>query len=76
MAATAGAAAWCRVTAIVSYPATGDRFTVWVGLPMAQWNGRFQGIGGGGFVAGSPMFLSRQVARGFAAGALARTVHE
>lgn len=62
----AAQAAWCRVTAIVSFP-TGDRFTVWVGLPIAHWNGRFQGLGGGGFKAGSLESLGPQVAKGYAA---------
>jgi len=63
------APAWCQVTAVVSYPASGDRFTVWVGLPMTQWNGRFQGLGGGGFMVGNPMSLAPQVASGYAAAA-------
>jgi Tannase and feruloyl esterase len=66
---TAGAPSWCRITAIVSYPATGDRFTVWIGLPVAHWNGRFQGLGGGGYLAGSPDSLAPQVAKGYAAAA-------
>jgi feruloyl esterase len=63
----AGAADWCRVTATVSYPATGERFTVWIGLPLQQWNGRFEGIGGGGFQVGSADPLAGNVAMGFAA---------
>jgi hypothetical protein len=67
--ASAGAPSWCRITAIVSYPATGDRFTVWVGLPIEHWNGRFQGLGGGGYMAGNIESLSPQVAKGYAAAA-------
>jgi feruloyl esterase len=40
---------WCRVTAIVTHPPTGDQIKVWIGLPVTNWNGRFQGNGGGGF---------------------------
>jgi feruloyl esterase len=65
-AGTDGAPAWCRVTATVSYPGTGERFTVWIGLPLQQWNGRFEGIGGGGFQVGSADPLASNVAMGFA----------
>ena len=51
-----------RVIAIVTHPPSGDRVKVWIGLPLTNWNGRFQGTGGGGFLGGS-------VSRGFAAGA-------
>jgi len=33
----------CLVTAIVTHPPAGDRVKVWVGLPLTNWNGRFQG---------------------------------
>jgi feruloyl esterase len=59
----------CRVTAIVTHPPAGDRVTVWVGLPLTNWNGRFQGTGGGGFLGGHPNSLRGSVARGFSAGA-------
>src|SRR4051812_8765012 len=39
----------CRVTAITTQPPAGDRVTIWVAIPMANWNGRFMGTGGGGF---------------------------
>jgi Tannase and feruloyl esterase len=65
--AVAGAPTWCRVTALVSYP-SGEKFTVWVGLP-ELWNGRFQGQGGGGFMAGSADSLAAQVAEGYATAA-------
>jgi len=57
------------VTAIVTHPPAGDRVKVWIGLPLTNWNGRFQGNGGGGFLGGSPGGLRDPVARGFAAGA-------
>jgi len=57
------------VTAIVTHPPAGDRVKVWIGLPLTNWNGRFEGTGGGGFLGGSPGSLRDPVARGFAAGA-------
>ncbi len=47
----------CRVTAIVTHPPAGDRVKVWIGLPLTNWNGRFQGTGGGGFLGGHPNSL-------------------
>lgn len=59
----------CLVTAIVTHPPAGDRVKIWIGLPLTNWNGRFQGTGGGGFLGGSQGSLREPVARGFAAGA-------
>jgi pimeloyl-ACP methyl ester carboxylesterase len=59
----------CRVTAIVTHPPAGDRVKVWIALPLTNWNGRFQGNGGGGFLGGHPATLPGPVARGFSAGA-------
>ncbi|MDB6035615.1 MAG: hypothetical protein JWM16_5953, partial [Verrucomicrobiales bacterium] len=59
----------CRVTAIVTHPPAGDRVKVWIGLPLTNWNGRFQGTGGGGFLGGHPNSLRGPVAQGFSAGA-------
>jgi feruloyl esterase len=67
--AAGGAAGWCRVTAVVSDPGDTDKITVWVGLPLQNWNGRFQGTGGGGFMVGSLGSLAPQVAKGYAAAA-------
>ena len=61
--------AMCRVTVIVTHPPADGRVTVWIGLPLTNWNGRFQGNGGGGFLGGHPNSLRGPVARGFAAGA-------
>jgi hypothetical protein len=41
-----------RITAIVTHPPANDRVKVWVALPVKNWNGRFRGNGGGGFVTG------------------------
>ncbi|MGY1641710.1 tannase/feruloyl esterase family alpha/beta hydrolase [Geodermatophilus sp. SYSU D00703] len=46
----------CRVQLTVTHPPAGDRVAVWVHLPAETWNGRFQGVGGGGFLGGSPEF--------------------
>jgi len=54
-----------RVTAIVTHPPAHDRVKVWVALPGKNWNGRFQGNGGGGFLGGSPESLRGPVAQGF-----------
>src|SRR6185369_303346 len=43
----------CRVIATVTHPPAGDRIMVWIGLPITNWNGRFRGNGGGGYVGGS-----------------------
>src|SRR2546423_4635094 len=59
----------CRVTAIVTHPPAGDRVKVWIGLPLTNWNGRFQGTGGGGFLGGHPNSLRGPVRQGFSAGA-------
>ncbi len=60
---------WCRVAATVTHPPAGDRVKVFIGLPVTNWNGRFQGNGGGGFSGGSAGSLRGPVARGFTAGA-------
>jgi feruloyl esterase len=59
----------CRVTAIVTHPPARDRVTVWIGLPLNNWNGRFQGTGGAGFFGGHPNNLHGPVGLGFSAGA-------
>ena len=43
--------------------------TIWIGLPMTGWNGRFMGTGGGGFSGGSAGGVNQPVTQGFAAGA-------
>lgn len=58
-----------RVTAIVTHPPASDRVKVWVALPVKNWNGRFRGVGGGGFLTGHAELLRVGVAQGFAAAA-------
>jgi len=60
--------AFCRVTAVLTHPPAGDRIHVWIGLPASGWNGRFQGVGGGGFSGGNPNGVAGPVAQGYAAG--------
>ncbi|MCB1022380.1 MAG: tannase/feruloyl esterase family alpha/beta hydrolase [Acidobacteria bacterium] len=67
--------ATCRVTAVVTHPPMHDRVTIWVGLPLEGWNGRFQGSGGGGFAGGAPRGSFQPAAGGFAA-ASTDTGHE
>ncbi|MBZ5624010.1 MAG: tannase/feruloyl esterase family alpha/beta hydrolase [Acidobacteriia bacterium] len=59
----------CRVTATVTHPPAGDRVKVFIGLPVKNWNGRFQGTGGGGFSGGNPNGVRPPAALGYAAGA-------
>ena len=58
----------CRVTAITTHPPASDKVRIWIGIPMANWNGRFLGIGGGGFAGGSPAGINQPVALGYASG--------
>lgn len=60
---------WCQVVATVTHPPAGDRVKVFIGLPVTNWNGRFRGTGGGGFVGGSARSLGGLVAAGYATGA-------
>ncbi len=68
-AASSAAPAFCRVTAVLTHPPSGDRVRIFVGLPLKEWNGRFEGVGGGGFLGGSPTGVVRPVAENYAAGA-------
>ncbi|HXF38688.1 MAG TPA: tannase/feruloyl esterase family alpha/beta hydrolase [Blastocatellia bacterium] len=59
--------AFCRVTGVIKPTADSDiKFEVW--MPTSGWNGKFQGIGNGGF-AGSISYagLAGAVARNYAA---------
>ena len=56
----------CRVTIEVAMPLSSNVVTVWLLLPMQNWNGRFLGLGGGGWVAGFPASLDAGAALGFA----------
>ena len=58
----------CRITAVVTHPPAGDRVTIFLAFPLNHWNGRFQGVGGGGFSGGSAAGVRAPAAQGFAAG--------
>lgn len=58
----------CRVTAIVTHPPMGDRVKIWIGIPASNWNGRFLGIGGGGFSGGSANGVNQPVSLGYVSG--------
>ena len=66
--------AWCRVTAVVQRSRGDDPITVWVGLPLNHWNGRFHRTGGAGFSGGIPgehriLGMVQQIPAGFAVAA-------
>jgi hypothetical protein len=67
-AASGNRPAACRVTASVTHPPAGDRVRIFIGLPLSNWNGRFQGVGGGGFSGGSANAVIAPTAQGYAAG--------
>lgn len=58
----------CMVTATVTHPPARDAVKVLIALPMAGWNGRFRGEGGGGFRAGNTFRMRRAATLGYAAG--------
>ena len=60
--------AFCRVTAVTTHPPAGDRIKIFIGLPLTGWNGRFEGVGGGGFSGGSANGVVPPVGQGYAAG--------
>lgn len=61
--------ATCQVNATVTHPPSGDAENIYVWLPVSGWNGRFQGVGGGGYVGGFPQALAAPVEQGYAAAA-------
>lgn len=61
----------CRIEAIVNHPPANDSVVVWLALPIDNWNGRFEGLGGGGFLGGSPDLIPNKnpaLIKGFAVG--------
>ncbi|MGQ0634044.1 MAG: tannase/feruloyl esterase family alpha/beta hydrolase [Planctomycetaceae bacterium] len=59
----------CRVTATVTHPPASNKVTIWIALPLKNWNGRFIGTGGGGYMGGLMGALAIPAREGFAAGA-------
>lgn len=68
--ATTSVPGHCAVQLVVTNPPANDQIRVGVWLPTENWNGRFQGTGGGGFSGGSPTAAPAAVLRsGYAAAA-------
>lgn len=63
---TDGTDEFCRLTIEVTTPLAPNVVTVWVALPAQHWNGRFLGLGGGGWMPGFPAALDAGASRGFA----------
>jgi len=57
----------CRVHATVSHPGANDRIGIDVWMPIEGWNGRFEGVGGGGYSGGNPNSMAGPVRDGYAA---------
>lgn len=57
----------CRVHATATSPGVNDHIGIDVWMPVKGWNGRFEGVGGGGYSTGSPNSLAGPVAAGYAA---------
>lgn len=65
-----GLPSFCEVVVTLTHPGADDHVSVKVWLPLAGWNGRFQGTGGGGFAAGMlDLGLVQPVVTGYAAAA-------
>lgn len=59
---------FCNVTVVHTHPGWNDTVTTQVWLPLNDWNGRFQGLGGGGYSTGfGSIYLTYAVSQGFAA---------
>ncbi|KAH8810592.1 Tannase/feruloyl esterase [Xylogone sp. PMI_703] len=64
-----GKISYCNVTVTYTHPGYGDDIHVTVYLPMDNWNGRFQGVGGGGWAASSgTASLLSPIANNYSAG--------
>ncbi|KAG9203345.1 hypothetical protein G6514_002998 [Epicoccum nigrum] len=57
---------FCNVTFTYTHPGQNDSILVWLALPEA-WNGRFQGVGGGGWATGYPTQMVPAISQGYAA---------
>lgn len=59
---------FCDVNITLTHPGESDNVAIQVMLPLKNWNGRFQGIGGGGYSARHGEYaLSDAISRGYAA---------
>jgi feruloyl esterase len=60
---------FCNATIVLIHPGENDTVTNTIWLPTSGWNGRFQGIGGGGFSTGEGSFgLAPALQGGYSAG--------
>ncbi|KAK4546787.1 hypothetical protein LTR36_001519 [Oleoguttula mirabilis] len=59
----------CYVVVTITHPGSGDRVNNYIALPLTGWNGRFQGIGGGGYAAGTLENAANQTVLGYSTGA-------
>ncbi|KAL4784160.1 tannase and feruloyl esterase-domain-containing protein [Aspergillus varians] len=57
----------CQVTVQYSHAGWNDTINTWIWLPMQSWNGRFVGMGGGGWVTGMQSNLGQPVTEGYSA---------
>ncbi|KAJ9621688.1 hypothetical protein H2203_007177 [Taxawa tesnikishii (nom. ined.)] len=55
----------CQVNITITHPGVNDTVYNQVLLPLSGWNGRFQGVGGGGFLAGVFSSLAPIAAQGY-----------
>lgn len=58
---------FCQVNVTLTHPGTGDSVNNQIWLPLAEWNGRFLGVGGGGYSTGTWSSLGPAVQTGYAA---------
>ncbi|KAJ5088467.1 hypothetical protein N7456_012083 [Penicillium angulare] len=57
---------FCNVTVTYTHPGWNDTVNTQVWLPLDDWNGRFQGLGGGGYATGfGSIYLTYAVAQGY-----------
>lgn len=58
---------FCNVTVTYTHPGWGDTVNTQVWLPLDDWNGRFQALGGGGYATGfGSTYLTYAVSQGYA----------
>ncbi|KAH7394295.1 feruloyl esterase B precursor [Pyrenochaeta sp. MPI-SDFR-AT-0127] len=58
---------FCNVSITYTHPGQNDIINIWLWLP-STWNGRFQGVGGGGWITGlEPPNMIDAVSKGYAA---------
>ncbi|KAJ6099576.1 tannase and feruloyl esterase [Penicillium canescens] len=58
---------FCNITVTHTHPGWNDKIHTQVWLPLEGWNGRFQGLGGGGYSTGfGATYMTYAVAQGFA----------